>query len=1383
MPATTGGRPTSKTRKKVYHRPSAPAPAPSTAPRYRGIPSPAAARKSPTKANTGVLKTQPFRIRATQSRKIRKVVQHEQLKTFKSEQAARRSATKLNRILPEPARELSGMSRRRWVKTMPKSDNRSFVEKALGKASSTVAKPIKKAATKAFTVHMPTGHGPGTTRKQELFPGPLVKEGTDLASNLPTGMYLTGAALKEAATGDTKRIKSQIKSFQETSALSTRGIPLKERLHRAEKRPLTTYLEVAGGYGAVGRLGRRAVRTTKKGRRYTNQQRPAVGHRAYERTGVPGPHTGRDYSKNIFTQIAQKRTDRRAAEQRNARKPAHERENFVVEHENKARRAREHAPGAPSLEKRVDTREYAQRQRLRNRELQARTEAHKLQEAAGKLGSRRPKRRRAEREARAEVIRAVATGELDHRNVRAEIQRALDETNKAEAAARAESPRHHQLNREEAAKLEGALRLTDDQLGKLVGTARTVEAKNAPRLARQREEGILTEGQGRHRWQQRAMRTERPTGRRNPKAGEQPESGRVAGTVVEDQAKIMKGDVPSEWVGPSKWDIPDAAVKAIKQQLGITGAVHIRKISGTRGYYAHRRGVHEVGIVGWLKPAKARQQLRHELEHAAQAERYGRGETPEHMLPTLPETPSAYRSLPTEVAAREAQRHTTPFDVEVVPEANRLIRGGRAKPPRVGGTPTARRLAAKLARTRRPSIAVATERQATRKMVAKGKSTTGKEQAVRRSDLEQATRALERRARRGKSLPEGPGTRGPVHISQRPRGVGAPIGLEPMSLPVGKASGEAYLERARPTGLEGLESHFAQSERLAASAESRHANLREFGIPAGSGGRVFADSHAQALKRASQLEAKNGVAYDPVRIADNTVTGPRLRQVQMRTDPTGTTGKGARAESGNGRWLLVPREVNRRFQAHENVTRTQADSKFARKLTGTFKDVVLTTVNPASWLTSNITDLAFRGLMEGLTPLDIVRGRKASAMMKRGDFGPQGEEAFNALTGGGMYGASEALVTRGAHGNPIMRPFRGYRDFIYHFEHGLERSLQDATLGKAMRTHTDRVMGRDLKMLAKLHSQQIEAFARKASTDRTFEAKLQQATEHVIGRWGKVSPNMRKFLSVAPFAQWLGAATRYVYVTLPAHHPIKTGILAGVMQMTEEERIRLGLSYFAPVGKQRQGYTMGMLPTDVGKNKYGPTVSGIRTSHMLSFGTAGQALGGGNLQRFMLPQISGPLTAAFGNSWQGERLVYPPWWPDKKARGMELSVEDKAKIALGMFMESTIPFAATARKQLMEKGRSSYPTSTILAPESRRQRIGKSNKYKFDTRDKSTALLDWVDPVAMGPAYTNEAIKAMRENEATFGPTGTMSRLRKRQQSKGKVRPKPGTQRKSPFGK
>jgi hypothetical protein len=91
-----------------------------------------------------------------------------------------------------------------------------------------------------------------------------------------------------------------------------------------------------------------------------------------------------------------------------------------------------------------------------------------------------------------------------------------------------------------------------------------------------------------------------------------------------------------------------------------------------------------------------------------------------------------------------------------------------------------------------------------------------------------------------------------------------------------------------------------------------------------------------------------------------------------------------------------------------------------------------------------------------------------------------------------------------------------------------------------------------------------------------------QFVERVVGRWGKMSPKMRAGLIHAPFVQWLGVALKYVYVTLPVHHPIKTAIFAGLNEMNTDELKKLGLYVdpFTTAGRAR--------PEPAGRDQVGP---------------------------------------------------------------------------------------------------------------------------------------------------------------------------------------------------
>lgn len=436
----------------------------------------------------------------------------------------------------------------------------------------------------------------------------------------------------------------------------------------------------------------------------------------------------------------------------------------------------------------------------------------------------------------------------------------------------------------------------------------------------------------------------------------------------------------------------------------------------------------------------------------------------------------------------------------------------------------------------------------------------------------------------------------------------------------------------------------------------------------------------------------------------------------------------------DGEWTNVPRVVHDRLQQHAAVdTGPFAQGSPLDRATSVFKDVVLTSASPARWLGGNVGDLGIRTLAEGITPLDIARGMRVDKQL-RTKHGLQGEQASAATTGGGLYGAADDLsaATRVGKLNVPRKVWRGWKRGVYTLEHRMEKIPQHGAVGKAMRRDTAR-QASDLKSLLKLHDDQVTRFAHGLGTDRAIEAKVQKITEDVIGRWGKVSPAMRRTLSLAPFAQWLGAATRYVLVTLPVHHPIKTGILSGISEMTLEERKRLGLSYFAPLDKRAPDYQMGMLPIKVGQNRYGPVVEGVRTSRMTSLGTAGSTPW--NLPEFLMPQVSSGLNALAGRSFTGEQLKYPDDAGQERAN-LPMDMPDRLPVALGAQLESMVPFASAFRRAILEQGRPADPSSTILTPKVRKRFDYKKGTWYEPKAAPLAGGLEWLGPYA-GPPFSD----------------------------------------------
>jgi hypothetical protein len=509
----------------------------------------------------------------------------------------------------------------------------------------------------------------------------------------------------------------------------------------------------------------------------------------------------------------------------------------------------------------------------------------------------------------------------------------------------------------------------------------------------------------------------------------------------------------------------------------------------------------------------------------------------------------------------------------------------------------------------------------------------------------------------------------------------------------------------------------------------------EFGIPVGKRGHV------------SSYSAAERQAYKVMR------EDPSVDLVPLRVE--------------DGKYVLAPRQVMERFDKHAAVDRHSPTGAAFDIGTRLFKDVVLTTSSPSRWLGGNVADIGLRSMNEGLTPFDVARGYKIGGRMKQ--HGLQGEQSWSNQTGGGLMGIADDLaqLSPAARWNLIGRGWRGWKRTIFTLEHAIEKTAQAGRVGKSFRRENQR-QANSMKGLLKLQDEALNRYAQGLSTNRAFEARVAREVENLIGRWGKVSPGMRRSLALAPFAQWLGASVRYVYVTLPVHHPIKTGILAGIMQMTEPERKALGLSYFAPVADRAPDYQMGLLPTDVLRSraqvkeyarkeglspdeterllagvKHGPVLKGTRTSRMTSFGTAANP---GDWPGFALPQFAGAFDALTGTSFTGEPLEYPADYPEDK-RDIGLDLMDRLPVAAGAQLETAIPFASMFRRAFLEGGQPAEPFSTILTPSVRKRYDYDEGKYVEPEGSWKTGLKKWVSPVSPeGRVYT---LGAQRDIDAT----------------------------------
>jgi hypothetical protein len=138
--------------------------------------------------------------------------------------------------------------------------------------------------------------------------------------------------------------------------------------------------------------------------------------------------------------------------------------------------------------------------------------------------------------------------------------------------------------------------------------------------------------------------------------------------------------------------------------------------------------------------------------------------------------------------------------------------------------------------------------------------------------------------------------------------------------------------------------------------------------------------------------------------------------------------------------------------------------------------------------------------------------------------------------------------------------------------------------------------------------------------------RYQKEIEQIYGNWSRMSPFARKFLSsVAPFWTWARAATKLVFLTMPAHRSVLTGILTAASRMTQAEREQFGLD---KLGKEPlPGWLQGGLPIRGSISPWGKYTS---------FGYSGNLLESG--ASTVLPQLRDVLANLEGRDWKGTEL-------------------------------------------------------------------------------------------------------------------------------------------------
>lgn len=390
----------------------------------------------------------------------------------------------------------------------------------------------------------------------------------------------------------------------------------------------------------------------------------------------------------------------------------------------------------------------------------------------------------------------------------------------------------------------------------------------------------------------------------------------------------------------------------------------------------------------------------------------------------------------------------------------------------------------------------------------------------------------------------------------------------------------------------------------------------------------------------------------------------------------------AALREGPGDYVALPQTMWNRVQEHMKSAST------AEKIANVAKTGFTTVVLPVSpnWYLGNFIDISMRSILAGALPggRNARLGKFILDRVERLD--PRVAQQLRAeITPGTLFGTldktrmhADARRFTDTWVEPIARGLQevgrapgarsmknlwvSVRNAGFRFEEiALERQAQFRVLGKEARNEVKRQQ-RQVHRSQRDFDAAIEDFA-KGLLKTENQVKAARSVEQTLGQWTRNSPGTRRFLaSYSPFGMWARASTRFALVTLPARHPIKTGIAAAAAQMTEDERAIFGLD-----PRQEDAlpeYRQGSIPIEQ-DIKIGPVEfkagEFFTPQSLTTFGVFADYPA--NMARFILPQF--PLDELRGIDFAGRTI--------RDDEGKPIQGERKVFEALKALGEAYIP--------------------------------------------------------------------------------------------------------------
>lgn len=162
----------------------------------------------------------------------------------------------------------------------------------------------------------------------------------------------------------------------------------------------------------------------------------------------------------------------------------------------------------------------------------------------------------------------------------------------------------------------------------------------------------------------------------------------------------------------------------------------------------------------------------------------------------------------------------------------------------------------------------------------------------------------------------------------------------------------------------------------------------------------------------------------------------------------------------------------------------------------------------------------------------------------------------------------------------VLAAFKATTNGILHWQRqAIEAQASKAALGKAALIQLKQETGYSWPRALFLHQKAVEDFA-KGMIGSHNQDMFGRYVDRMMGSWSNYGPSYQRAVALSPFLPWYVNSLKFIYSTLPANHPVISGLMAASNTATQQQRAAIGESGpFSNNPLEVQGYEEGGVPT------------------------------------------------------------------------------------------------------------------------------------------------------------------------------------------------------------